>query len=57
MAFKIFLCSHFMLNTQFLTPLSKKKKRKERKGKKEKVKVLSRSNMEEYLLHMSEKNV
>lgn len=38
MAFKIFLCSHFMLNTQFLAPLSKKKKEKKEKEKRKKCK-------------------
>lgn len=39
-----------MLNTQVLTPLSKKKKKKV-------VQVLAIDNMEKYLLHISEKNV
>lgn len=50
MTFKILLCSNFMLNTQVLTPLSKKKKKKV-------VQVLAIDNMEKYLLHISEKNV
>jgi len=56
MTFKILLFSHCMLNTQFLTPLfKKKKKRKARKGKKTKVLVLASDNMEEYVLHIREK--